>query len=299
VFGSAKSGISACKTLIQGVANVSSQLPLVRGTVPATDSGFEVGGATGNIANHVQVDGFDIRNTQVALYSDPGTTGTVFSNSVITVPTNGYGVILDTSTSASALNNRTDGQNLGTFFGVWDYNGTNNIVDGNKCRRHKGSAGIFASGSSGLVIQRNIVEGSYMGVWMSHPNGGFTLYNNTVDSNDYLAVYAEGPTAAVTSRNNILTNNGVGWAADSPASAALVSSDYEDVWNNKANYVFHGTVATGAHSISASPNFVQTADPTLATYYKLNPGSPCIATGVNVGLPFGPPAPDMGAVVSH
>ena len=303
LFGSAKSGVAACPTLIQGVANASSQLPLLGGTNPASDIGIEVGGSTGNVTSYGQVDSFQIQNTQVGLYSDPGTTGTIFSNNVISVPTLGYGIVLDTSTSATALNNRTDGNNNSTFFGVYVYAGTNGLVDGNKIRRHTGSPGIFSFGSTGLVVQRNVVQGCYMGIYVAHPVGGFTFYNNTVDANAYLGVYAEGPTAAVTSRNNILSNNGVGWATDSAASAALVSSNYEDAYNNKANYAFHGTVTAGANSISAAPNFTQTTDPTQSTFYQLATGSPCICTGLNVSLPNYPACTntnyDIGAVVSH
>jgi hypothetical protein len=303
LFGSAKSGVASCTTLIQGVANGSSQLPLLNGTNPASDVGVEVGGSTGNVTSYGQVDSFQIANTHVGLYSDPSTTGTVFSNNVISVPAAGYGIILDTSTSATALNNQTDGNNTSTFFGLYDYAGTNNLLDGNKVRRHKGSPGIFSYGSTGLVVQRNIVEGCYIGIHVAHPAGGFKLYNNTLDTNDYLGVYAEAPTATVTSRNNILSNNGVGWGTDSQASANLVSSDYDDVYNNKANYTFHGTVTAGANSISAAPNFKQTTDPTQSTYYQLNTGSPCICAGVNLSLPNYPACTntnyDIGAVVSH
>lgn len=302
-FGSAKSGVASCTTLIQGVANAGSQLPLLGGTNPASDVGVEVGGSAGNVASYVQVDSFQIQNTQVGLYSDPTTTGTVFSNNVISVPSMGYGIILDTSTSATALNNRTDGNNNSTFYGLYDYKGTNNLIDGNRIRRHQGSPGIFSYGSSGLVVRRNVSAGNYIGVHVSHPAGGFTFLNNTVDTNAYLGVYAEAPTAAVTSRNNILSNNGVGWATDSAASAAFVGSNYEDAYNNKANYVFHGTVTAGANSISAAPNFTQTTDPTQSTFYQLATGSPCICVGLNMGLPNYPACTnsnyDIGAVVSH
>ena len=295
VTGAARSGIATCKTLVQGIPS-SGQPPLIRGINPASDFGFEVGGAPGNLANHVQVDGIEIQNSQIGLASDPGVTGTVFSNNVIATPVGGYGVILDTNISAEVLNNRTDGENNGTFWGITDWSGTNTLIDGNRCRRHKRAEAIYSYGSSGLVIRRNIAAENYIGVSVVNPAGGFTLYNNTLDSNDYLGVYAENPTAAVTSRNNIITNNGIGWATDSQASANRVSSNYDNVFNNQSNYVFHGTVAAGANSISAAPGFVQTTDPSLGTYYRLAPGSPCLNTGVAVGLPFCGPAPDLGAV---
>lgn len=303
VLGSAKSGIASCTTLIQGVANAASQLPLLSGTNPASDVGVEVGGSSGDVASYVQVDSLQIQNTQVALYSDPSTTGTVFSNNVISVPSLGYGIVLDTSTNATVLNNRTDGSNNSTFYGIYDYKGTNNLIDGNRVRRHQGSPGIYSFGSSGLVIQRNVSAGNYIGVHVSHPTGGFSLLNNTLDTNAYLGVFAEAPTAAVTSRNNILSNNGVGWATDSAASAAFVDSNYDDAYNNKANYTFHGTVAAGTSSIGTAPNFIQTTDPTQTTFYQLATGSPCICVGLNVGLPNYPACTnsnyDIGGVVSH
>ena len=301
--GAAKAGTAGCPSLFQGLAN-GTTLPLVQGTNPASDVGFEIGGSgSGAGANYVTVDSFQIANAQVGLYSDPGATGIVFSNNVIGVPSGGYGIVLDTSVNASVLNNRSDGANNSTFYGIYDYSGTNALLDGNRIRRHKGSPGIFSYASTSLVIQRNVVQGSYIGIHLSHPTNAARVYNNTVDTNDYLGLFAESPAAAITSRNNILTNNGVGWGADSQASANLVGSDYEDVWNNKANYAFHGTVASGAHSISAAPNFVQTSDPTLSTYFKLNAGSAAICTGTNLGLSGYPACTnsnyDIGAVVSH
>jgi hypothetical protein len=52
----------------------------------------------------------------------------------------------------------------------------------------------------------------------------------------------------------------------------------------------HGAFQTG--NISAAPLFVDPAVPDV----RLQPGSPCIDAGKDVGLPYLGPAPDMGAV---
>jgi hypothetical protein len=55
-------------------------------------------------------------------------------------------------------------------------------------------------------------------------------------------------------------------------------------------------VTPGLNSISANPNFIQTTNAALPTYYRPADGSPCIDAGTNVGLPFSGTAPDVGAV---
>jgi parallel beta-helix repeat protein len=128
---------------------------------------------------------------------------------------------------------------------------------------------------------------------MAAASGPVHLYNNTVDGNSYLGIYAESPGGTVTSRNNIVTRNGVGWAWNG---TGTVSSNYDDVFGNTSNYSYHGTVAAGSNNLSANPVFVQTTDPTLPTYYELSAGTPCIGAGTDVGLAYSGSAPDIGAV---
>lgn len=276
VSGASSGGTPTCPTLIQGVANSSGQLPLIQGTNPASDVGFDVGAGG---ANYVTVDGFQIQNTQAALYAEQGASGITFSDCLVSVPTSGYGIIFYANSGSEAKNNKIDGNNNSTFYGIYDYAGTGTLLDGNVVRRMKNAEAVFCIGSSGLVLRRNICIQSYMGIHIAQPAGTVTVSNNDCDSNDYLGIYAEGVTGTVVSTDNILSSNGVGWGWDGSGS---VVSDYDDVWNNKSDYVFHGTVAAGAHSISANPLFVQVTDWTQPSFYQLGSGSPCIGTGTNI-----------------
>jgi len=276
VSGAALAGTASCPTLLQGVANASGQLPLIQGTNPASDVGFDVGGGG---ANYVTVDGFQIQNTQVALYAEQGASGITFSDCLVSVPVSGYGIIFYADNGATAKNNKIDGNNNSTFYGIYDYQGTGTTLDGNVVRRMKNAEAIFSMGSSGLVLRRNICVQSYIGIHVAQPVGSLLVYNNDCDSNDYLGLYAEGLSGTVTSNDNILTSNGVGWGWDGSGS---VVSNYDDVYNNKSNYAFHGTVTAGSQSLSANPLFVQVTDWTQPSFYQLGSGSPCIGTGTNV-----------------
>ena len=139
-----------------------------------------------------------------------------------------------------------------------------------------------------------MAAGNRIGIDVAHSSGAVKLYNNTVDASSYLGFYAESPSGTVTSRNNIIMGSAVaGWGWNG---VGTIDSNYDDVFGNTSNYVFHGTVVAGANSLSQNPGFVQTSNPALATYYKLLAGSPCIDRGVNVGLTFLGAAPDTGGV---
>jgi uncharacterized repeat protein (TIGR01451 family) len=286
ISGPGLNGTASCKTLFQGITDVNGNEPLIRGTDPTVDAGFDVA------SNDVDIEHFQIENTLVALMAEPSTTRVVFAHNFVRVPDLAYGTLLYSSSNALVEDNRVEAASSNSFFGVWDYSGSGNTLDGNKVSGH-GNAGIRSDLSTGLIVRRNITKGNVIGLHMAGATGPATLYNNTVDGNSYLGIYAESPGGTVTSRNNIVTNNGVGWAWNG---TGTVSSNYDDVFGNTSNYSYHGTVAAGGNSISANPVFVQTTDPTLPTYYQLSSGSPCINAGTDVGLPYSGPAPDIGAV---
>ena len=281
VVATAQAGSAGLQSLIQGVAS-GATLPLVRGTDPTADAGFDVQG------NYVTIDGFEIQNTLVGIYSEASNTGARISNNFITAPHLGYGIILDnsstpgTASNGTVFNNRVQAVSGGdSFFGIWDYAGNGNTIDSNKVTGF-GSDGIvshYATGNGGQIV-RNIVKNSPLGIHISNAHGAFNIYNNTVDGSAWLGIYAEQSPITVTSRNNIVVNGGHGWGWDG---VGTISSNYEDVFNNIGNYNYTVPVTPGANSISAAPNFAQTIDPTAANYYKLNPGSPCINAGTNVG----------------
>lgn len=290
VTGAGQAGTAACATLFQGVPNGSGLRPLVRGANPAADAGFDID------TDFVKVDSFEIGNSLVGVYTEPTTVSATLSNNLVHVPDLAYGMILDTTSLSLVSGNRVDATGTGSFFGIWDYVGAGNTIDDNTVTG-QASDGIRSDNSNVLTVQRNVVSGNRIGIDIAHSTGAVKLYNNTADASSYLGFYAESPSGTVTSRNNIIMGSAVaGWGWNG---IGTIDSNYDDVFNNTSNYVFHGTVAPGGNSISASPSFVQTSNPALATYYKLNAGSPCIDKGVNVGLTFLGAAPDIGGVESQ
>jgi parallel beta-helix repeat protein len=277
VVTTAQAGTAGQRTLIQGVAS-GATLPLVRGTDPTADAGFDVQ------ASYVTVDGFEIQNTQVGIYSEASNTGAQISNNYVLAGNLGYGIILDTTSNAVVTGNRAaPGSGGASFFGIWDWHGTGNRIDGNSVAGQ--GEGITSHYSTGLTIQRNVTAGNPMGIHISNATGPVTLYNNTVDQSAWLGIYVEQSQAGVTitSRDNIVTNGGYGWAWD--GAGTMPSSNYDDVFGNAQNY--RVPVTPGGNSIIANPNFVQTTDPTQTTYYQLNAGSQCLTSGTDLGLGLG------------
>jgi parallel beta-helix repeat protein len=276
-----KNGTATCPTLLQGIPDGTGRLPAIQGSNPTSDVGIDFEG------NFAKADSFEVSATQVALYSAPSTVGPVFTNNIAHVPDSNYGVLLYSASNGLVKGNRVDTTGTRAMIGIWDYAGNTNLIDANKVSGFTSSVGIWTDTSSGVQIQKNIVKGNYIGLQLSRSIGTALVYNNTLDANTYMGAYSEG--ATITSRNNILTNNGMGWRSN----GAAVTSNYDDVFGNTANYT---NVSQGPNSISANPVFVQTTDPTLATYYQLTVGSACVDTGTNVGLSFNGSAPDIGAV---
>lgn len=103
-------------------------------------------------------------------------------------------------------------------------------------------------------------------------------YNNTVigagPTSSCIGVFLGDGLKTVIFKNNIVTGFSSGikvgdWGIN-------FVGDYNNLWNNGTQYT---SVLAGAHDVNVDPRFV---DP--ASDYHLRPGSPCIRTGVNVGL---------------
>src|SRR5262249_23726685 len=134
---------------------------------------------------------------------------TVASNNDIRLATNGYGVILNTATDASILNNTISAGTNAPLFAIADSPASlRTTIDGNKILGASSQFGIYADGNS-PTIQRNIIAGNFIGVWLAGTSGTAKLYNNTIDSNAVTGVHAD-TSGSVLSRNNILTNNNRG-----------------------------------------------------------------------------------------
>lgn len=272
-------GTAACKTLFQGVAS-SGLLPKLSG------GGLEAG------ANHIQIDSFQIDNATlnpcdpnikpIALCSG-SVTGTVFSNNTIRLPDVSYGIAIATSTSATALNNTISVLAGTPLFGILDAATNSSLIDGNRVTGLPNGEAIRLEGSTNATVQRNILTANFFGMHLARTAGTTNVYNNTVDSNTRLGIFAE-LTGSIVARNNIVTRNPQNWVSNAPGA---VSSNFDDVFGAAIPAQNYVGVTPGINSISANPN--------LDVNSKPNPGSPCINAGTNVGLPFVGAAPDIGA----
>lgn len=292
---STQNGTQACPTLIVGVPS-GGLLPLVAGSDPTQDTGFEVSTPTGfPTVAHVELRNLEFANCLVGVALSQVDDVTI-RRCRVTPPALGYGLLVDGGQNCTVDACRVDAANADAFFGVFVYGGSGHRVTGSVVRRIPRSEGLFALSTQNLQVDRTLSVQNYMGLHVEQPSGTLKIYDNTFDSNGYLGIYVAQAAGPVTSRNNAVTNNGVGWGTDSSATAAWVNSDYEDLWGNVSDYTFHGTVTAGPNSFSAPPQYVQTANPDLPTYYQPAPGSPLREAGVDVGLSFCGTAPEVGAV---
>ncbi|MGC8762489.1 MAG: right-handed parallel beta-helix repeat-containing protein [Acidobacteriota bacterium] len=295
ITSSSQSGTASCRTLVTGVPS-GGLLPLVMGTDPTQDVGFEVSTPPGfPTVSDVEVRNLEFQGCLVGVAFSQ-VNGTTVQNCRVTPPALGYGFLVDGGQNCSVEGCQVDAANADAFYGVFLNGGTGHRVTGTLVRRIPRSEGIFALAPQNLVLDRNLSVQNYMGIHVEQPAGTLKLSNNTLDANAYLGLYVAQASQKVTSRNNAITNNGVGWGTDSPATAARVDSDYEDAFGNTSGYAFHGTVSPGAHSLSAAPLYTQTTNPDLPDFYQPAPGSPLREAGADVGLPFCGGAPEIGAV---
>lgn len=106
-----------------------------------------------------------------------------------------------------------------------------------------------------------------------------------VGSNRGVTLYGNAGTGVVI-RNSIFMNNAQYGIRD-PYETGNIDSDYNTIWGTTPYY----GVTPGANDQIANPLFVDAA----GHDYHLTQYSPCINTGVDVGLPYNLPAPDRGA----
>ncbi len=166
------------------------------------------------------------------------------------------------------------------------------LFEGNFCDEleiktaNESAHGWMISNTNNVVIRNNIIN-AFGGVKQGGVGGNsnLTIVNNVIAS-DLSFWYSIGisldatPNAII--KNNIFYNQ--------PGDTMLISNDYSmDIDYN----LFWNDV--GSSDCYNTPNSLCNVDPLLNDDYTLQPGSPAIDAGVDVGLPYIGAAPDIGA----
>ncbi|MBD3410557.1 MAG: DUF1565 domain-containing protein, partial [Ignavibacteriales bacterium] len=181
----------------------------------------------------------------------------------------------------------------------------------------KNSTKLFVgeTGSEARAIVHNnvIYDGSERvayGEWRA-----FRFLNNTVENvsntgdNYIIDVFASGQTETrLDVRNNIFSNNTVATgggafihATPSASGNTLILKEGRNLlYNNSPNSTIDYDDVSGANEYVQSFGFDKTTDPSYTDAasddYNITSASPAVAAGMDVGLPFEGPAPDMGAL---
>lgn len=151
---------------------------------------------------------------------------------------------------------------------------------------------IWLTGSSGCHFHHNVIgpdlAGISHGIVDDHSGGNNRFHNNTiVGTTDWAFVVGGSASSApgIEFRNNIICQAANAIFTINPS---MVHS--HNLFHEVSGTIYHGTDA-GPGETTADPKFV---NPTARDFH-LQPGSPAIDSGVDVGLPFGGTAPDRGA----
>ena len=155
-------------------------------------------------------------------------------------------------------------------------------IHGNAIQDSRSMGLIVTNGFSGRISNNVIQNSNWCGVYLIDCDPFARIYNNTIvhngDFQTYPNVYIENESGIW--RNNILYSDVSG----------LLSVTGGDLDYN----CYYPASGPGSHSI--------TADPLLSDIgsgdFTLQPGSPCIDAGEDVGLPYSGDAPDIGAFES-
>ncbi len=143
------------------------------------------------------------------------------------------------------------------------------------------------SGHENELLRNQMYDNGQSGVDNLSTATNTLIYGNTVTSNTSRGVYLRPGVTTVRIFNNVVVNNSPGIEGSVQNVCA-----YNDVWNNGFNYYLG--VADSAGGISSNPQFVNPA----SYDFTLQPSSPAIDKGLDLGYAFVGLAPDMGAFES-
>ena len=204
-----------------------------------------------------------------------------------------------------------------------EFGGYSSMVDHNWFDSVNG-VDVWGGPYSDCTIAHNVFRNGTSAVFTRSGDGALGavsnlhVYNNTLDNCGTL--YNGGPISVNAQGANLLSNTQIknNIVVNTTVARAAVTLGGQNFGDTYASYV-NGTVVTNNMFYNnASGNFSQTASVvgtvsspnTVANplfkggaliaaspYYELQPGSPAIGTGVNVGLPFQGSASNMGAFV--
>ena len=149
----------------------------------------------------------------------------------------------------------------------------NNLIYSN------GSRSIHIRNCNHLTIENNTIDnGGYGTIYLLYDTN--VIFKNNIVANSKAEAISISPSTSVTFTNNNVYNNR--FSSTSPEENYSTSSGYllDQTWMN--------------YNISSDPLYVNSS----SGNFQLTSSSPCLNTGVNVGLPFNSIAPEMGCYES-
>jgi parallel beta-helix repeat protein len=238
--------------------------------VTATSDGIDLSSVKGVV---IKSNVFD-DNSDDGIDFDGSSSGLVEGNRIISNDDDGIEIRLHPYTGSPQLDimirnnviesNREDGIQLIDYPGLSSrtFHIHNNLIKDNSMA----GLGLMADG---------VTKEDYSGASIPEP---IEVYNNTFVSNPYSITGGD----AVTVRNNIFFGSTKIGVKNVDAGSSV---SYNLFWNNAVNYQASNVIT--AHTILA--------DPRLDASDHLQPGSPAIDAGTNVGITYHGAAPDLGA----
>jgi len=150
---------------------------------------------------------------------------------------------------------------------------------------NSGDNGLEISGSNNSIMNCVVSRVDQYGIYLASGADSSKIYNNTLYAVASIGVYSVSAVKTTRIINNIIDSTITGiWAASGNVAA------HNNIW--RAGDTYFGGITDSAGGISADPLFADVA----INGFALQPGSPCIDSGMDLGRPYNGTAPDMGAL---